>query len=219
MYRVGLTGAVASGKSTVGRQLAELGATVVDADLLAREVMRPGSPACARILAVFGDGVFAAAGAIDRAALRRIVLRDGEARARLEEIVHPAVGELRARRLKRASSSGERIVIEDIPLLFEAGLESDFDTIVVVDAPRRLRESRARAARDWTARHFAAVEASQLQASEKRRRADRVLCNSGDMAQLESAVRDLWKEISAAARERRASTPVRAPARACAENG
>ena len=198
-FRVGLTGTVAAGKSMVAGNLAERGATVIDADELAREAVRPGSPAYARIREAFGRGVIGPDGTIDRSALREAAFADERARERLEEISHAGIRELRARRIGEAAAAGARVIVEEIPLLFEVGLEDDYDMIVVVDAPRKVREVRARESRGWTAEEFAAIDAAQLTASEKRRRADRVLDNRGDPGELDSAAGGLWREILRAA--------------------
>src|SRR5690349_15762985 len=127
MLKVGLTGNIAAGKSTVAQVWREMGATVVDADQLARMVVEPGTPAHAAIAAEWGTWVLEDGGALDRAALRRIVFADPEARARLEGIVHPAVAALRDDHYREAESRGEQLVVADIPLLFETGMVDDFD--------------------------------------------------------------------------------------------
>ncbi|WP_420616276.1 dephospho-CoA kinase [Candidatus Palauibacter sp.] len=198
-FRVGLTGTVAAGKSTVAGKLAERGATVIDADELAREIVRPGAPAYAHIRETFGRKVIGPDGTIDRSALREAAFADERARERLEEISHAGIRELRARRIGEAAAAGVRVIVEEIPLLFEVGLEDDYDMIVVVDAPREVREARALDSRGWTAEEFAAIDAAQLAASEKRRRADRVLENGGDPGELDTAARGLWREILRAA--------------------
>ena len=198
-FRVGLTGTVAAGKSMVARNLAERGATVIDSDELAREIVRPGSPAYARIREAFGEGVIAPDGTLDRSALRKAAFADKRSRERLEEISHAGIRELRARRISEAAAAGVRVIVEEIPLLFEVGLEDDYDMIVVVDAPREVREARALGSRGWTAEEFAAIDAAQLAASEKQRRADRVLDNRGDPGELDIATRGLWREILRAA--------------------
>jgi len=198
-FRVGLTGTVAAGKSAVASHLADRGATVIDSDELAREVVRPGSPAHARIREAFGTGVIGPDGAIDRSALREAAFADERARKRLEEISHAGIRELRARRIAEAAAAGVRVIVEEIPLLFEVGLEDDYDMIVVVDAPREVREARALGSRGWAAEEFAAIDAAQLAAAEKRRRADRVLDNRGDSGELAVAAHGLWREILRAA--------------------
>ena len=204
-FRVGLTGTVASGKSAVARRLATLGATVIDADELAREIVRPGAPAFRRIRDEFGEGVIGPDGTIDRSALARAVFGDDEARARLERISHADIRALRARRVAEATAAGARIIVEEIPLLFEVGLEDEYDMTVTVDAPADVRAARARRSRGWAAERFAAVEAAQLPGAEKRRRADRVLDNAVGPERLDAVVRELWRAIqTAAARSRRA---------------
>ncbi len=198
-FRVGLTGTVAAGKSMVARNLAERGAAVIDSDELAREIVRPDSPAYARIREAFGEGVIAPDGTLDRSALREAAFADKRSRERLEEISHAGIRELRARRISEAAAAGVRVIVEEIPLLFEVGLEDDYDMIVVVDAPREVREARVLGFRGWTAEEFAAIDAAQLAASEKRRRADRVLDNRGDPGELDIATRGLWREILRAA--------------------
>ena len=199
-FRVGLTGTVASGKSAVARRLAAFGATVIDADELAREVMRPGTPAWRHVRDAFGEDVIGPDGALDRPALARAVFADDEARARLERISHAGIRELRARRVAEAATAGAAVVVDEVPLLFEVGLEDDYDMIVAVDAPAEVREARARRARGWAAERFAAVDAAQLPGAEKRSRADRVLDNAGAPEHLDVAVRELWRVIRAAVR-------------------
>ena len=204
-FRVGLTGTVASGKSAVARRLAALGATVIDADELAREVVRPGTPAFRRIRDAFGEGVIGSDGTIDRPALARAVFGDDEARARLERISHADIRALRALRVAEGTAAGARIIVEEVPLLFEVGLEDDYDMTVTVDAPADVRAARARRSRRWAAERFAAIDAAQLPAAEKRRRADRVLDNADGPERLDAAARELWRAIrTAAARSRRA---------------
>ena len=192
---MGLTGTVAAGKSSVARRLAALGATVIDSDELAREVVRPGSTAFRKIRDAFGEDVIGPDGALDRAALARAAFADDEARARLERISHAGIRELRARRVADATAAGERVLVEEIPLLFEVGLADDYDMIVVVDAPADVRAARARRSRGWDAERFQAVEAAQFPGTEKRRRADRVLDNAGEPEQLDEAARELWEVI------------------------
>lgn len=197
-FRVGLTGTVAAGKSAVGRMFETWGATRIDADDLAREAVRPGSRALSQILDAWGDGVLGPDGTLDRAAMRRRVFGDDSARTRLEGIVHAAIRELRHARVSEASAAGVRVLVEEVPLLFELGLERDYDAIVVVDAAADVRLARAKDTRGWAADEFRAVDASQLPAGEKRRRADHVIENDGDLAQLERAARAAWDAVLAA---------------------
>src|SRR5690625_1674454 len=142
MFRIGLTGNIASGKSSVARRWARLGAPVIDADELARRAVEPGSPGLDRVVEVFGPGVLDETGALDRAALRDIVFRDAGARSRLEAIVHPEVGRLRDEEEARLEREGAALVVHDIPLLFEVGLDDQFDVVVLVDAPEPVRLAR-----------------------------------------------------------------------------
>ena len=134
VYRVGLTGNIASGKSAVARVWQRLGAQIVDADELARRAVAPGSPGLAAIRRRFGDDVIAADGSLDRARMRAIVFADPERRAQLEHIVHPEVARLRADAETALAQAGESIVVHVIPLLFETGLDATVDTVVLVDA-------------------------------------------------------------------------------------
>src|SRR5579871_3980776 len=134
MLVVGLTGNIGSGKTTVSRLLEVRGVPVIDADVLAREAVAPRSAALAAIVHRWGDGMLASDGSLDRAALRRIVFASAPERAALDAIVHPAVKARRDALLAEARARGDRVVVCDIPLLFEAGLTGDVDLIVLVDA-------------------------------------------------------------------------------------
>lgn len=195
MLRVGLTGTLGAGKSTVGRLFASWGACRIDADALAREAVEPGTEALARIREVWGEGILDAEGRLDRAALRRAVANDPEARRRLEAIVHPAVGRLRRGLRRRAEREGARVLVEEVPLLFEAGLEGDFDVTVAVDAPRELRRQRVTRARGLSSEEFAGMDAAQWPAERKRRAADFVLENDGTRERLEARARELWERL------------------------
>lgn len=195
MFRVGLTGNIASGKSTVARVWQRLGAPVIDADVLARRAVAPGSAAVRRIAEEFGSGVLDEAGGLDRAAMRRIVFRDPAARAKLESIVHPEVGRLRAEEEARLEAEGESIVVHDIPLLFEAGLDREFDAIVLVDAPEQVRLERLVRDRGLAEDEARRMIDAQMPASEKRRRADYVIENEGTLEALEREAEAVWREL------------------------
>jgi len=192
MNRVGLTGTVASGKSTVGDLFERWGARRMDADVLARRAVAPGSDALRRIRETWGDGVVSADGSLDRAALRRQVFADQDARARLEGIVHREVRRLRAEWRAEMEKVGALLLVEEIPLLYETGLEDDYDAIVVVDAPAELRAARARTSRGWSLEEFQAIDASQMAPERKRARADYLIVNDGDREALERRARDVW---------------------------
>lgn len=195
MFRVGLTGNIASGKSTVARVWQRLGAPVIDADVLARRAVAPGSVGLRRIVETFGPGVLDEAGRLDRAALRDIVFRDPEARAKLEAIVHPEVGRLRREEEARLEAAGEKIVVHDIPLLFEAGLDEEFDAIVLVDAPERVRLERLMRDRGLTEDEARRMIDAQMPSSQKRDRADYVIENEGTLEALERAAEEVWREL------------------------
>lgn len=200
MLVVGLTGNIASGKSTVMAQLAKLGATVIDADVLAREAVRPGSRALPRIASRWGDDVLEPDGALDRAALRARVFSDSEELEALNAIVHPEVQRLMTERLEAARDAGADIVVCDIPLLFEVHLADQFDAIVLVDAPRPLRLERLVTDRNLHESEAMEMIAAQMPAELKRARSDFVIDNTGDRAMLASRVDSLWESLSDEAR-------------------
>ena len=200
MLKVGLTGNIAAGKSTVARIWRSLDATVVDADVLARRAVEPGTPALARIAEEWGDEVVEAGGALDRAALRRIVFADPDARERLEGIVHPAVAALRDEAYRAAEERGERVVVADIPLLFEAGLVDDFDAVVLVDAPEEVRLARLVGDRAMDPMEARQMIAAQMPSELKRARADFVITNTGGLLELERRSREVWNELQRRAR-------------------
>lgn len=201
MFRIGLTGNIASGKSSVARCWARLGAPVIDADELARRAVEPGSRGLARVVETFGPGVLDETGALDRAALRDIVFRDAGARSRLEAIVHPEVGRLRDEEEARLEREGATLVVHDIPLLFEVGLDDEFDVVVLVDAPEPVRLERLVRDRGLDPEEARRMIAAQMPAAEKRARADIVIENAGTLRNLESESEAVWKEL-----ERRAAS-------------
>ncbi|MCF8540844.1 MAG: dephospho-CoA kinase [Aurantimicrobium sp.] len=173
---VALTGGIAAGKSTVSRMLAECGATIVDADVLAREAVAVGSAGLAAVTHAFGSQVLTESGALDRAALGNIVFIDEDARRRLEAIVHPEVARLSA----EAFASAERqkpggIVIYDVPLLVEAGRKNEFDAVIVVEAPDDVRRHRLINERGMTEQEAQSRLAAQATNAERRALADYVI--------------------------------------------
>jgi dephospho-CoA kinase len=200
MFRVGLTGNIASGKSTVARVWARLGAAIIDADVLARRAVEPGMPAFRRIVETFGPDVLAADGRLDRAALRRIVFRDPAARARLEAIVHPEVARLREEEEAALAARGAEIVVHDVPLLFEVGLEDAFDVVVLVDAPEAIRLERLVRDRGLDEAEARRMIDAQMPAAEKRGRADYIIDNDGTLQDLESRATETWRKIVERAR-------------------
>ena len=192
---VGLTGNIASGKSTVAALLTKLGATVIDADVLARKAVEPGTGALEEIRERFGERVINSEGTLDRAALRRIVFQDPVARDALNQIVHPAVRALRDRELAMARARGDRIIVSDIPLLFETGLEHSVDTVIFVDAPDEIRLKRLIQNRALPEADARAMMAAQWPAGEKRARSQFVVSNDGSVDQLTNRVTDLWAAL------------------------
>lgn len=202
MLNVGLTGNVASGKSTVARHFAAWGATLLDADALVREVQRPGLPVAQAIEDRFGVGVVRADGTLDRPRLRAIMLQDDGARRSLNAIVHPAVQARRAELLAEARGRGDLIVVNDIPLLFEALDPAAFDLVVLVDAPERVRRERLMTHRGLSAEEADRMIAAQWPAGPKRARSDIVIDNDQDLATLARRARSAWEEIGRIAAER-----------------
>ena len=202
MLLVGLTGNIASGKSTVSRLFSERGATIIDSDVLARRAVEIGTPAYEEIVRRWGDEVVSPDGHLDRAALRRRVFKDQDELEGLNQIVHPEVNRLRIRLIDEARARGDRIVICDIPLLFEKHLAGQFDRIVLVDAPRPVRLERL--VRDRGLRETEAMEmiAAQMPAELKRARADHIVDNASTLATLERRVNDVWASLEQEARTR-----------------
>jgi len=199
MLVIGLTGNIAAGKSSVARLFSAWGAPLVDADVLAREAVAPGTPALRAIVARWGPGVIDGQGALDRAALRRIVFADPAERAALDAMVHPAVGQLRAAAVAAAAARGDRLVVCDIPLLFEAGLEGSVDAIVLVDAPRAVRRDRLLRDRALTPADADAMLDAQWPSADKRAAADWVIDNDGTPAELEARARVVFNALQARA--------------------
>ena len=191
--RVGLTGGVASGKSTVSAILAELGAVVIDADLVAREVVARGTPGLDAVVAEFGPSLLTAEGELDRPAMGRLVFGDEGARQRLEAIVHPLVIE-RMAALEQAAGPDD-VVVHDIPLLAEGGRADTFDAVVVVDAPRALQLDRMLSERGWTREDAEARIAAQATREQRRAVATHVIDNSGSLEQLRAAVEAVYDEL------------------------
>ncbi|HKT61548.1 MAG TPA: dephospho-CoA kinase [Gemmatimonadales bacterium] len=195
MLNVALTGNIAAGKSTVAALFRQWGATLIDADQLVREVQGPGSPVLAAIAKRFGAGLIDATGRLDRDALRRRVLSDPAALADLNRLVHPAVLERRSTLEAEARARGDRIVISDIPLLFEASDPGAFDAVILVDAPSEIRRSRLLATRGLPAEEADRMLAAQAPSGPKRARSTYVIDNDGDRATLEARTRAVWNEL------------------------
>ena len=199
---IGLTGNIASGKSTVARLLYDAGATVIDADVLARQAVEPGTAALEAVRERFGEAVLLPDGTLDRDALRRIVFHDPVARDALNQIVHPAVRALRDRALNESRQRGDRIVVSDIPLLFETGMEHAFDVIVFVDAPESTRLARLVDHRALPEVEARAMMSAQWPAAEKRARSTFVVNNAGSLADLSGQVAGIWTALQTMANSR-----------------
>jgi dephospho-CoA kinase len=195
MILIGLTGNIASGKSEVAAMLAERGATVIDADVLAREAVRPETQALKDIVKRWGKDILKTDGSLDRAALRQIVFADQSELDALNRIVHPGVTRLRDREIARARERGDQIVICVIPLLFERNLSEEFDAIVLVDSARPLRLERMVATRSLEETDAMNMIAAQMPAELKRARADYVIENNGSLQDLERDVDALWSYL------------------------
>lgn len=195
MLNVGLTGNIAAGKSTVVDWFRRWGATVIDADALARDAESPGSDVLAKITRRFGSDVLAKDGTLDRAALRGKVMGDNDALLALNAIVHPAVQERRQELQEAARRRGDVLLINDIPLLFEVLDPAQFDAIVVVDAPVALRRTRLRTKRGLSNQEADRMIAAQMDAGRKRALAQYVIENDGSPDALEAHAHDVFVEL------------------------
>lgn len=195
MLLVGLTGNIASGKSTVARLFGGWGATLIDADVLARQAVEVGMPAYHAIVERWGQSVTAPDGPIDRRELRQRVFADSEQLEALNAIVHPEVQRLRDQLVDEARRRGDRIVVCDIPLLFERRLAEQFDRIVLVDAPRPVRMDRLVRDRGLETTEAMKMIASQMPAELKRARADYIIDNTGTTEELEHRTREVWQAL------------------------
>lgn len=199
MLKVGLTGGIGSGKSAVSAELAAHGAVVIDADAIAREVVEPGTPGLAEVVTEFGEQVLTEEGRLNRPKLGEIVFADESRLARLNEIVHPLVGERSGQLMEQALADNAEIVVYDVPLLVENGLGPLYDVVVVVDAPDALRVERVAANRGMPREQVWARIRAQADRETRLAAADLVVDNSGDWEALRARVADLWTELRARA--------------------
>ncbi|MCA9510026.1 MAG: dephospho-CoA kinase [Myxococcota bacterium] len=203
---VGLSGGIGSGKSTVSRMLAELGAVVIDADAIVHELQAPGTPLLAEIAAAFGDGVIAPDGSLDRKALGAVVFADAEARATLGRLVHPRVGAEMLRRTQAAREAGAPLVVLDIPLLFEGraantgtAARMGYDETVLVWVPVETQVERTMARDACTRAEAQARIAAQMPIDEKKALADHVIDNAGSVEATRAQVEALFAALVATA--------------------
>lgn len=206
MQRIGLTGGIAAGKSVAARRFEQRGAVLVDADVLAREAVAPGTAGLEAVHAEFGDDVLDATGALDRAALARVVFGDPAARARLDAVVHPVVRRLSAEREAAAVAlDAGAVVVHDIPLLVETGQAPTFHVVVVVHAPAVLRVERLVRLRGMTRADAEARVDAQARDEERLAVADVVLDGTGTDADLERQVDEVWERLAVERDDERAA--------------
>ncbi|GAA2732007.1 dephospho-CoA kinase [Actinocorallia aurantiaca] len=191
--RVGLTGGIGSGKSEVSRRLAAAGAVLIDSDALAREVVEPGGEGLARIVEEFGEGVLTGEGTLNREKLGSIVFSDPEKLARLNAITHPLIG-ARSAELQEAAPE-DAVIVFDVPLLAENGLESLYALVVVVDAPVETQLERLTSLRGMSEEEARKRIAAQATREQRLAIADRVIDNSGTLEELAGQVDRLWADL------------------------
>ena len=197
MKLIGLTGGAGSGKSTVAAMFRDLGAVVVDADEASHAVYAPGTPGFDAVRATFGDD-YVRGGVIDRQKLGELVFHDEDARQRLNAIVHPLVREWMAARTAEAAEAGAGVVVHDVPLLFENGLQDLYEDVVLAYVPERLQVRRLVEGRGMAEDRASAIVTSQMPIDRKRDLAGHVIDNSGPLEQTRAQVNEVWSEIAAA---------------------
>lgn len=195
MVKVGLTGGIGAGKSEVSGLLASYGAVIIDADRIAREVVAPGTPGLAAVVAEFGEEVLAPDGGLDRPKLGEIVFNDTDRLAALNAIVHPLVGERSAEQERAAGE--DAVVVHDVPLLAENGLAPLYDRVIVVDASPETRLDRLVRLRGMDEGEARARMEAQATREERLAVADVVIDNDGPLEDLELQVREVWEELCA----------------------
>lgn len=193
MLWVGLTGGIGAGKSAVAKLLAQRGAIIIDSDRLAREVIAPGTDGLAEVVAAFGTGVLGPDGGVDRAALAAAVFGENAARKRLEAIIHPRV---RARTAELATAAPpDAIVVNDVPLLIEAGLAANYELVIVVLADEEIRIARVMRDRGMSEAEARARIAAQATDEQRRAAADIIIENNGTSADLAARIDEIWSEL------------------------
>jgi dephospho-CoA kinase len=195
VFKVGVTGGAGSGKSSVCNRLQELGIKIISSDALAREAVAPGSTAHKKILNYFGEKVVLSDGKLNRQMLRRIIVNDDTARLTLERFIHPEISKLMEQKMAQAEQNGDRVVAVEVPLLFELGMEKQFDIVVVVSADRKVRVKRLMD-RDNVSREDAEDLLNvQMLDQEKVKRGGVVLSNNGSTEQLISSVDRFYEKF------------------------
>jgi dephospho-CoA kinase len=204
VLRVGLTGGIGAGKSEISRRLAAQGAVIIDADLIAREVVAPGTDGLASVVAAFGPDVLGPDGALDRVALGDVVFADKQKLASLNGIVHPLVG-ARMHELEELAGPGS-VLVHDVPLIAENDLAASYDLVVVVDVPPRIQLDRLVRLRGMSREQAQARMAAQATREQRLAIADIVVDNSGSLAELDRQVGELWTELRRRSHARSAGT-------------
>ncbi len=199
MLVVGLTGGIASGKSTVSSLFQELGVPVICADELAYEAVKLGAPALEEIRREFGNAIIDNEGRLDRAAMARLVFHDSAQRKKLESIIHPRVSEEKDRRLEEFRHQGHAVVVVDVPLLYESGWEKEFDLVIVVHVPRHVQEQRLVDRDGMTHEDARARLDAQMPIDEKRARADKIIDNTDSLHCTREQVELILNELRVAA--------------------
>lgn len=194
---IGLTGNIGSGKSTVSKRLAQLGAEIIDTDQVARDVLAPGSPGLERVAREFGSGVLNQSGELDRAVMAALVFKNPEARKRLEAIVHPDVRRVVAGRIAdyRAGRGSAPVLVVEVPLLIESGMHSMVDEIWVVTVHREAQVKRVMARSGLSGAEVIDRINAQMPQEEKCRYADRIIDNSGAVEQTIRQIDSIWHEL------------------------
>jgi dephospho-CoA kinase len=195
MTKIALTGGPGSGKSTVARMFRELGVEVIDADEVAHAVVAQGTQAWEELRREFGPGFFQEDGSLDRARMAELVFQDAGARQKLNAIVHPRVSREIARRLAELAARGVPLMMVEVPLLFEAGLEKNFEAVIVVDAGEPEQIDRIAARDGRPARETAGIIEAQWPLGAKKARADFVIDNRGSLADTREQVKKLWQQL------------------------
>lgn len=204
MLKVGLTGGIASGKSTVAEAFARLGAKVLDADKVAREVVLPGQPAWRKLQQAFGPEFFLPDGEVNRSKLRRLVFADPEERSKLNAIVHPEVMKEINRRFEQLTTSAQNaVIVVDVPLLLEVGVAHRFDRVIVVYVTESVQIKRLRQRDGLSLEEARRALSTQMVLNKKVEQADYVIDNSGTRAETQAQVEEVWAELIKLARNQR----------------